>query len=516
MKAAITFLKNNTRAVIFFITATLLLLAFNEAIKELLTRWLSEERYSHAPLVFTIALYLIWIKRHEINNSNAGAWYGVLISLFAGAFLMVGELSAIWTIVQYAIVLLCFGLAWSMVGYQIKRIWIPYLHVLIVVPLPYMLDVMLSGKMQLYSSNLGVAITRALGFSVYQEGNIIDLGLYKLQVVEACSGLNYMYPLMTIALLIAYMYKAPFYCRALLFLSSIPISLVMNSFRIAMIAVLVNYSGIQAAEGFMHYFEGWVIFMICIALLLIEVMLLNRVVKSKLSLADSFDYYETKGVINEPAAPGAIVNYKPIFAALGIVLIALVSTISIHHRDEVIPKREVFDTFPMEINGWRGRTFDFENGENKVLKLKDYLRANYNKANTNVDVYLGYTDSQRAGFVPHSPKACIPGGGWEITTTTLHTITIDSHNTFKVTRMLISKGESKQLIYYWFHQRGRDLSNEFPMKFALLYDAIKLNRTDGAIVRFTTPVYKSEASADAVLTDFIRSAYPLLPRFIPS
>ena len=81
-----------------------------------------------------------------------------------------------------------------------------------------------------------------------------------------------------------------------------------------MIAVLVNYSGAQAAEGFMHYFEGWVIFMICIALLLVEVKLLNQAVKSNLSLADSFDYYETKGMINEPAPLGAVVNYKPIFA----------------------------------------------------------------------------------------------------------------------------------------------------------------------------------------------------------
>ncbi len=81
--------------------------------------------------------------------------------------------------------------------------------------------------------------------------------------------------------------------------------------------------------------------------------------------------------------------------------------------------------------------------------------------------------------------------------------------------MLIAKGESKQLVYYWFHQRGRDLSNEFSMKFALLYDAIKMNRTDGALVRYTVPVYSSEAESDRVLAGFIRDTYPLLPRYIP-
>ena len=82
--------------------------------------------------------------------------------------------------------------------------------------------------------------------------------------------------------------------------------------------------------------------------------------------------------------------------------------------------------------------------------------------------------------------------------------------------MLISKGISKQLVYYWFHQRGRDLSNEFSMKFSLLYDAINLNRTDGAILRFTIPVYQSEAEADRTLAEFIRLNDPLLPRFIPN
>ena len=508
-------IKNNLRLTLFVLVAIFLIFVFDAAFKELVGRVTGEERYTHGPLVFLIALYLVWIKRFEIDLSNNGAWYGALIVLLSGITLMIGELSAIWTIVQYSAVLLCFGLAWTMMGYQIKKIAIPFLLVLLVIPLPYMLDVMLSGKMQLWSSNLGVSISRLLGMSVYQEGNVIDLGIYKLQVVEACSGLNYMYPLMTIGLLMGYLYKAPFYLRALLFISSVPISVVMNSARIAMVAVFVNYSGIEAAEGFMHYFEGWIIFLLCIGLMLLEVKIFNLFLKSNLSLADSFDYLETKGAQNTTETAIAY-DKKPIYVALAIILAASISTLSIHHRDEIIPKRETFVNFPLEINGWVGRKYDFANNENEILKLKDYFLANFSKANTNIDVYLGYTDSQRAGFVPHSPKACIPGGGWEITDTRLQSITIDSENTFKVTRMLISKGASKQLIYYWFHQRGRNLSNEFPMKFALLYDAIKMNRTDGAIVRYSTVVRKSELEADIALTEFIRQSYPLFPRFIPN
>jgi exosortase D (VPLPA-CTERM-specific) len=512
----IQWMKQHKRATLYFALVVFLIFTFRTALEEQLGRVLGEERYSHAPLVFCMALYLIWIKRFEIRSHNSGAWTGVVIALFAGIAVMIGELSAIWTIVQYGMLLLCLGLAWAMIGNQIKKILVPFLHLFLVIPLPYMLDVMLSGKMQLVSSNLGVAITRLFGLSVYQEGNVIDLGLYKLQVVEACSGLNYMYPLMTIGLMMGYMYKAPFFARALLFLSSVPISIVMNSLRIAMVAILVNHSGIEAAEGFMHYFEGWVIFLICICLLLLEAKLLNLLLRmNNRKLVDSFDYLETKEY-NEDSQQQSKVERAPIIVSVAIVLIASFSTLSIQHRAEVSPTRTTFSSYPLQLSGWQGRTYEFANGENEVLKLKDYFLANFNKSNTNIDVYLGYTDSQRAGFVPHSPKACIPGGGWEITDTRLQKINIDAGKTFEVTRMLISKGESKQLIYYWFHQRGRDLSNEFPMKFALLYDAIKMNRTDGAIVRFTTAVHKNETEADAVLTDFIRLNYPLFPKFIPN
>lgn len=515
MNQIFSFVKRNPKTLLFLAVGLFLAIAFREAVQELLARVTTEERYSHAPLVFVMAIYLIWIKRFEIRNHNEGAWVGVLIVIVSGITLMIGELTAIWTIVQYSLLLLCLGLAWTMIGFQIRKILIPFLHLFLVIPLPYMLDVMLSGRMQLVSSNLGVSIVRALGMSVFQEGNVIDLGIYKLQVVEACSGLNYMYPMMTLSLMIAYMYKGPFWSRVLLFLSSVPISIVMNSARIAIVAILVNHYGNEAAEGFMHYFEGWVIFMLCIGLVLLEAKILNKLLGIHPRFADSFDYLETRHQYEDTASLSGI-KRAPVIFALCIVILAAVSTLTIQRREEIIPQRELFAAFPMQLAGWQGRPYSFQNNENDKLKLKDYLLVNYHKANTNVDLYMGYTDSQRAGFVPHSPKACVPGGGWEITDTRLQTITVDSQHTFQVTRLLISKGESKQLMYYWFHQRGRDLSNEFPMKFALLYDAIKINRTDGAIVRFTTPIYRSETEADVTLTELIRLSYPHFSKFVPN
>ena len=105
--------------------------------------------------------------------------------------------------------------------------------------------------------------------------------MYKLQVVEACSGLRYLYPLMSLGFLAAYLFQAPLWQRALVFLSTIPITIAMNSFRIGMVGVLVDHFGPQQADGFLHMFEGWIIFIACAGLLAAEILLFARLCAGK-------------------------------------------------------------------------------------------------------------------------------------------------------------------------------------------------------------------------------------------
>src|ERR1700688_1547810 len=221
---------------------------------QLLGSLLARPEYSHALIIPFIAAFLVWQRHDQIERMPfSGSWAGLVLALFGAAFGAIGKLSALFTLEHYSVVITLYGLVLALTGWRVFRLlWVPLLILLFMVPLPDFLYENFSAQLQLLSSKIGVWFIRLLGISVYLEGNVIDLGTYKLQVAEACSGLRYLFPLMTIAFLIAYFFQAAFWKRALLFLSSIPITILMNSLRIGTIGVMVEHWGVQMAEGFLH------------------------------------------------------------------------------------------------------------------------------------------------------------------------------------------------------------------------------------------------------------------------
>jgi exosortase len=149
-----------------------------------------------------IAAFLVWQQRDRLERIPfTGSWWGLGVILLGGVLLLLGQLGTIITLVQYAYVITLYGLALSLLGWRAFRIIaVPLLILLFMIPLPQFFMANLSTALQLWSSRLGVFVMRLLDISVFLEGNVIDLGGYKLQVAEACSGLRYLFPLMTRAL----------------------------------------------------------------------------------------------------------------------------------------------------------------------------------------------------------------------------------------------------------------------------------------------------------------------------
>lgn len=506
--------------IIFGLVIVILSMAFADTIANMIHRLGTKKEYGYAYLIPFITAFFIWQRKNDLVQSQfKPSWLGLLIIALGGVIFFVGAVATTHTISQYAMIIIIFGVALSVMGWEaFKIVAVPLGLLVFMVPLPPFIYNTLSTKLQLVSSELGVAVIRLFDISVYLEGNVIDLGNFKLQVVEACSGLRYLFPLVSLSFIAAYIYKAAFWKKAIVFLSSIPITVFMNSFRIGVIGVLVEFYGIEQAEGFLHDFEGWIIFMACMAVLILEMMILSRIGKNKRSLSDAFllDFPDSLSC-RETRTRQLSAQHYAVLLLSGVIFSASLFSQS---RVEKEISRKSFSAFPMNIAGWRGSDSKLEQIYLDGLQLDDYILANYVDSDQNrMNLYVAYYSDQQAGEAAHSPKACIPGGGWLIKRHSVVTLPDISttQGAVDVNRLLIKKGEYTQLVYYWFQQRGRFITNEYLVKWYLFLDALAQGRTDGALVRLTAFVGPGQDVEDVELhlQEFSKEVVPVLDGFIP-
>lgn len=506
---------------LFFLGALGVVL-FWSGLATIFSRWAAQPEYSHGYLIPIVSIYIVWERREEvIPYLNSGSWWGIPICVLSIIILTVGEISALFLIIHYAFLIFLLALSVVLIGRGTHLTLVPISILIFAIPLPYIIEVLLTSKMQLLSSSVGVAIIRFFDIPVYLSGNIIDMGEFKLHVVEACSGLRYLFPLTCIGFLAAYFYSAPWWKKTIIFVSTIPITIIMNSVRIALTGVLVENYGTEIAQGFLHDFEGWVVFIICMTILLVEIVVLEQLGnKRKLAMVFSLQQ-EGQGEKNQThitilSKKNSLVQ-KSFFAML--LVCATIMLTFIDKREEHKINNTSFASFPLQLEQWQGRRQPLSKDIVDELQITDYLMVNYKESHANhtdkgeqVNFYVAYYDSQRKGVSPHSPKVCIPGGGWEIAEFNRTVV-----NNMPVNRALIRKGNESQLVYYWFVERGEVVANEYLKKWMLLRDAFKKNRTDGSLVRVVTPVLKHEniAESEARVAAFIAIAQPQLIRYLP-
>jgi len=493
---------------------------FSESLLELVQRWSAQEEYSHGFLIPLIVAWLLWTRRDAIVASiGRPSWAGPVLILIAAAMHIVGKLSALYMLSQLGFIAAVIGVVLGFGGYSLLKVtFVPIIFLIFAIPLPYFIDAMLSFRLQLISSELGVFFIRLFQIPVYLEGNVIDLGVYKLQVVEACSGLRYLYPLMSLGFLVAYFFQAPLWQRALVFLSTIPITIVMNSFRIGIVGVLVNSWGPQDADGALHMFEGWIIFVACAGVLVAEMYLLARFGSGK-SLLEVFGSPKVIASL-PPGQSSQSLSRAPLVSCIFLMCAVGLAGYFVSARHEIFPERNLFAGFPTGLGEWHGKPSALDASTEQFLGLTDYILSDYAKADGRaVNLYVAYYASQRNGLSPHSPSVCIPGNGWQITNLERTSFaSSDAKVSLPLNRVVIARGENKQIVYYWFDERGMKIANEYVSKLYLLRDAMFENRTDGALVRLTTPVYpgEKEIDADMRLQAFMKIVVPSLAGYLPS
>lgn len=483
----------------------------------------AREDFNYAYMIPFVVLYLIWEqKKALLITPTRPSWTGMVPFLFGICLFWLGELAGEYFTIYFSFWLLVVGVCWLEMGWtKLHKIGFALIFMLTMFPPPNFIYTKISFYLKLISSKLGVDLIRLYGMTAFREGNIIDLGFTQLQVVDACSGLRYLIPLIVLALLLAYFFKAPLWKRAIVVLSAIPLSIATNSFRIAATGILYQAVGPEVAEGFFHGFSGWFIFMFSLGVLLGEMWLLGKIGASKKIEKENPEVKED-GVYSGGSRGrsfGKEFTKPHTMAALAILLITLGLSQGIEFREK-IPVQKPLDGFPLTLGKWEGERQTMELRFVEELDLSDYMIIDYmNPEGEVVNFYVAYYESQRKGESIHSPETCLPGSGWVFNRAgkTLLPVSYRETGRMPVNRAFMQKGDTRQLTYYWFPQRGRILTNAYELKLYAFWDALTKQRTDGALVRVITPVYPLEDvdQAEERLIDFMKQALPVFDEFIP-
>ena len=494
----------------------LLSFAYADSLAFLFQQWMEDDNYSHGIFIPVIVGYLIWRQRDVMVAAGvAPSWWGVGFVLVGLGLLVLGELGTLYVLLHLSLWLVIVGLVVAVIGPRASRVIIfPLAYLLTMFPLPQMWEQNLSAQLQLISSAFGVGCLQLIGVTAFREGNVIDLGPIQLQVVEACSGLRYLFPLASLAMLCAYLFQDRLWKKTLLVASAVPLAIVLNGLRIGMIGLLVEWYGQGAAEGFMHAIEGWAMFVVSFSVLLGEMWLLARIGSPPVS---SLSPMEPKPITESAIA-------RPVFSPALVTCLALlvgmaVTSSLIQGREETPPPRKTFLDFPMEISQWHGTPMAMEKHYIDTLRFDDYLLADFERpASGPINVYVAYYQSQKKGQSAHSPKTCLPGGGWEMNSLTTTSVTaVGTGKAFPVNRVVIQKGHNRQIVLYWFKQRDRLVTDEYVVKALLFWDALARQRSDGAMIRLTAPLLpgEDETAVDRRLQQFASLVQPMMSTFVP-
>ena len=495
---------------------------FQTGVTSLAEAWALPE-YSHGPLIPLLSLFLFLrhLKRVPIRTEPVtDRLPGVVLILFAMVLGGIGRLLQIDDFAAYAMILWTGGMLLISFGWaQGKQFWPPVLHLVYMLPLPGVLYYGLSTWLQWVSSNLGVWFLHQLSVPVFLDGNIIDLGVYKLQVAEACSGLRYLFPILSFSYIFAVLYRGPIWHKAVLLISAAPITVFMNSVRIAIAGAVVDRYGIEHVEGVSHFMEGWVIFVACVAILfgLARVMLLLN--PQRMGVIEALDL-DFDGLWGQAQRIRLIEPSRALIFAAVIMGAGALAWAVIPARPLAEVAREPFYAFPAQLGDWVASSpQSLDPQVAKVLAADDYHSVTLTKAGERqpVDLFMAWYKDQMTGGT-HSPTICLPSAGWEIAG--LQSVPAPEGvegAPFTLNRTVIQKGLDRMLVYYWYDQQGVRTASSYYAKLLMTLSKVESGRSDGAIVRLITPIGlgESEAVAEARLQEALKAVVGPLPRFLP-
>jgi exosortase D (VPLPA-CTERM-specific) len=397
----------------------------------------------------------------------------------------------------------------------LRRLALPLGFLVFMVPLPPAIDSYLGLHLKALSTQWGGAIIALCSIPVNVSGNIIDLGVMQLQVVDACSGMRYILPLLALGVLYAHLFERVRWKQAVCALSTIPLGILFNTLRIGITGVLSDLYGPGVAQGFFHDLSGWVVFVFALIMLFI----ISRILKL-FPTARAYGRQPVVPVAGPPPAPQARGNAMPAFL-VSAALLAAVAVLSL--STSALPAMALdggIEGFPLQIGTWRGTSEPVDPVLVEMSGAEGAFSGRYLDGTGNyLSLYLGYRSTaflSNENFF-HSPTVCIPASGWTEQEVGRRTITgVPYFNDLEVTKMVIEKEGVRQLVYYWFQTKNKATHSKSINRFHLSLHALRRDNTHDLFLRPITPIRSAETVEDAErrLDGFIREMMPVLQQFL--
>jgi EpsI family protein len=210
-----------------------------------------------------------------------------------------------------------------------------------------------------------------------------------------------------------------------------------------------------------------------------------------------------------------VTDSLPRFLAALLLLASAAGYLHAHGCNEVFPPRQQLESFPAQLGPWHGTDLVIDQGIRDVLGPGEFLSRDYslsvNQGPSSNELFIAYFPSQRAGDTIHSPLNCLPGSGWLPVERGQVTLSLSGHAPFPANRLVIAKGELRDVVLYWYWAHDRGVASEYWAKYYLIKDSIQLHRSDGALVRIIAPIYPGE-DADAAYHRILPFAGEIVPR----
>jgi exosortase D (VPLPA-CTERM-specific) len=466
-------------------------------------RLAGNDNYSFGLLIPLVIAYIVYRKWPELRRPWQPSWLGLgVMALGFGGFLF-SELVAIPYFAHLSCVLLLGGVLCLLGGGRLVRtLSFPLFLLVITIPLPQFFISRMTLRMQLVSSQLGAEMLRLMGYAVHLQGNILDLGERKLEIVAACSGLSYLFTALGLAVIFCYFFQRRPWKVMLLLFAMLPFAIVANASRLAGIGI---YPALET--GFWHAAFGLSVFIVGF-----DYLKMNNWVLNYLKPEPPASPPPTSPPV-KTTSPGdaSRISYYPYLCA-GLALALLAGPLSLRVAEvQPVPLVQSFDRFPLALGPWQGRHVPIDPELVQATGADAFLNTAFlDPDQGRVSLWIAYYENQQSGQSVHSPLSCIPGSGWKVEQREVFAAAPGK----PINYVLFNNGEGRMAVYYWYLERGRWLASDYWHKLSIGLDRLTRRRADGALVRLDTTVEGDPRLARQRLDGFLEQLAPVLPQFI--